>query len=206
VFLISTRSGGIGVNLVAANRVVLMDGHFNPTHDVQAICRCYRYGQESDVSVYRLLCEGTLEEKIFKRTVNKQSLAARVMEDDSTEIKNLFSASELDDLDVVRGRERASERAQRARRRGRAARAQRRARAAQQPKAGGAGGRSGREERAGGAARGAARGAGGSSGRARRQPPSFARAERAGGAGERANDRRQQPTPTTDANNRPPDN
>jgi len=96
VFLISTLAGGIGINLVAANRVVLYDSHWNPAIDEQALYRCYRYGQEKDVFVYRLLTEGTMEEKIYSRSVNKSSLAARVI--DLRFPERSFTTNELTNL------------------------------------------------------------------------------------------------------------
>jgi hypothetical protein len=80
LFLISTLAGGIGINLVAANRVVMFDSHWNPARDLQALYRCYRYGQTKRVFSYRLLTEGTMEEKIYSRCVNKCGLAARVVD------------------------------------------------------------------------------------------------------------------------------
>ena len=96
VFLISTLAGGIGINLVAANRVVLFDSHWNPAIDLQALYRCYRYGQEKPVFVYRLLTEGTMEEKVYSRSVNKSGLAARVIDQKNPE--RSFTTQELSNL------------------------------------------------------------------------------------------------------------
>ncbi|KAI0255595.1 P-loop containing nucleoside triphosphate hydrolase protein [Lactifluus subvellereus] len=76
IFLISTLAGGTGLNLTAANRVVVFDPNWNPAHDLQAMDRAYRFGQTRDVFVYRLLGAGSIEELIYARQVYKQQQMA----------------------------------------------------------------------------------------------------------------------------------
>lgn len=80
VFLISTRAGGLGLNLVAANKVVVFDPNWNPSHDLQAQDRAFRIGQRRDVDVYRLVAAATVEERIYLRQVYKQKIAAIALE------------------------------------------------------------------------------------------------------------------------------
>jgi len=83
VFLLSTRAGGLGINLTSADTVVFFDSSFNPQQDRQAEDRCHRIGQKKSVTVYRLVCEGTLEEYILKRAADKLRLNDAILEEGS---------------------------------------------------------------------------------------------------------------------------
>jgi DNA excision repair protein ERCC-6 len=63
VFCLTTKAGGLGVNLIGADRVLLFDPNWNPSTDAQARERAYRIGQTKNVTVYRLITKGTIEEK-----------------------------------------------------------------------------------------------------------------------------------------------
>ncbi|CAD8104118.1 unnamed protein product [Paramecium sonneborni] len=67
IFLLSTRAGGLGINLTAADTVIIYDSDFNPQIDQQAMDRAHRIGQTKNVMVYRLICKSTVEEKIIER-------------------------------------------------------------------------------------------------------------------------------------------
>ncbi|KAI9924460.1 hypothetical protein MW887_007087 [Aspergillus wentii] len=80
VYLISTRAGGLGLNIPGANRVVIFDFGFNPVWEEQAVGRAYRLGQQKPVFVYRFIAGGTFEEVMYNKAVFKTQLAFRVVD------------------------------------------------------------------------------------------------------------------------------
>lgn len=79
VFLLSTKAGGTGLNIVGASRLVLFDSDWNPANDLQAMGRIHRDGQKKECFIYRFITTGTIDEKIFQRQITKIGLADSVM-------------------------------------------------------------------------------------------------------------------------------
>ncbi|KAK6607593.1 DNA excision repair protein [Botrytis cinerea] len=75
IFLISTKAGGVGLNITSANKVVIFDPNWNPSYDLQAQDRAYRIGQHRDVDSFRLVSAGTIEEVVYARQIYKQQQA-----------------------------------------------------------------------------------------------------------------------------------
>uniref|UniRef100_A0A2I3HHZ7 Chromodomain helicase DNA binding protein 2 n=1 Tax=Nomascus leucogenys TaxID=61853 RepID=A0A2I3HHZ7_NOMLE len=73
-FLLSTRAGGLGINLASADTVVIFDSDWNPQNDLQAQARAHRIGQKKQVNIYRLVTKGTVEEEIIERAKKKMVL------------------------------------------------------------------------------------------------------------------------------------
>jgi len=84
-FLLTTKAGGTGINLMYANKVIIFDGSFNPQDDVQAENRAHRVGQTRDVEVVRLVSRGTIEEAIWKMGRSKLMLDGRVAGEEGDE-------------------------------------------------------------------------------------------------------------------------
>ncbi|KAL6059638.1 DNA repair and recombination protein RAD26-like [Balamuthia mandrillaris] len=80
IFLISTKAGGLGLNLTAASIVVVFDPNWNASHDLQAQDRVYRLGQTKDTAIFRLVSAGTIEEFMYQRQIYKQQLASIAIE------------------------------------------------------------------------------------------------------------------------------
>ena len=96
VFLLTTKVGGLGVNLTGADRVLLYDPDWNPSTDAQARERAWRIGQTKEVTVYRLITAGTIEEKVYHRQIYKEFLTSKVLKDPKQ--RRFFKAKDLADL------------------------------------------------------------------------------------------------------------
>lgn len=97
IFLISLKAGGLGLNLTNANYVIHLDPWWNPAIEQQATDRAYRIGQKQAVTVYHLVSEGTIEEKIIRLHETKRDLAENIL--DGTDISHKLTGKDL--LDMV---------------------------------------------------------------------------------------------------------
>lgn len=106
-FILSTRSGGVGINLTGADTVIFYDSDWNPTMDAQAQDRCHRIGQTRDVHIYRLVSEKTIEVNILKKANQKRMLSDMAIEGGnftttffkSSTIKDLFTMDQTQEQD-----------------------------------------------------------------------------------------------------------
>ena len=101
VFLLTTKVGGLGVNLTGADRVIIYDPDWNPSTDIQARERAWRLGQKREVQIYRLMIAGTIEEKIFHRQIFKQFLTNKILKDPKQ--RQTFQMKDLHDLFTLGG-------------------------------------------------------------------------------------------------------
>ncbi|KAF9430681.1 helicase [Entomortierella beljakovae] len=106
VFLLSAKSGGVGLNLIGASRLILFDIDWNPSVDLQAMARIHRDGQTRPVYIYRLLLSGSIEEKMYQRQLTKVGLSDALMDGKTSEMHNKFSLAELKDLFTLHENER----------------------------------------------------------------------------------------------------
>ncbi|MCJ1468794.1 helicase [Pseudocyphellaria aurata] len=95
-FLLSAKSGGAGLNLIGASRLVLFDVDWNPATDLQAMARIHRDGQKKKCVIYRFIMAGGMDEKIWQRQTTKLGLASNVM--DQKGGASSFTKEELKDL------------------------------------------------------------------------------------------------------------
>lgn len=96
VFLLTTKVGGLGVNLTGADRVIIFDPDWNPSTDIQARERAWRLGQKRDITIYRLMTAGTIEEKIYHRQIFKTFLTNKILKDPKQ--RRFFKLADLHDL------------------------------------------------------------------------------------------------------------
>lgn len=102
-FLLSAKSGGVGLNLVGASRLILFDNDWNPSVDLQAMSRIHRDGQKKPCFIYRLVTTGCIDEKILQRQLMKNSLSQKFLGDSEMRNKessndDLFNKEDLKDL------------------------------------------------------------------------------------------------------------
>ena len=97
IFLLSSKAGGMGLNLVGANRLVMFDADFNPAIDAQAMARIYRPGQTKPTFIYRAFTAGTMEEIVLQRQEQKGSLATVTVDRSVNDEPGKFTNEELRD-------------------------------------------------------------------------------------------------------------
>nr|CAH8872998.1 unnamed protein product [Trichobilharzia regenti] len=97
VFMLSSKAGGCGLNLIGANRLVMFDPDWNPANDDQAMARVWRDGQKKQCYIYRLISTGTIEEKMLQRQAHKKALSSCVV-DQQEEVERHFSLGDLREL------------------------------------------------------------------------------------------------------------
>lgn len=98
VFLLSTKAGGMGINLTSADTVIIYDSDWNPQNDLQAQARCHRIGQKGTVKVYRLITRGTYEEEMFDRASKKLGLDHAILDGGNTSAAGPMSAEEIEEI------------------------------------------------------------------------------------------------------------
>ena len=99
VFLISTKAGGVGLNITSANKVVIIDPHWNPSYDLQAQDRAYRIGQKRDVTIKHFIMTNSVEEWILRLQKKKEALASMSMSKRKTKMEDAKERmEELKDL------------------------------------------------------------------------------------------------------------
>lgn len=92
VFIISTKAGGIGINLTSATNIIIYDSDWNPQNDIQAIARAHRIGQLKNVTVYRLITTQTYEDHLYQSAVKKLGIGLAILDDEYFNNKSIPSA------------------------------------------------------------------------------------------------------------------
>ncbi|CAB4062385.1 CHD4 [Lepeophtheirus salmonis] len=98
VFLLSTRAGGLGINLYTADTVVIYDSDWNPHNDIQALSRAHRIGQKNKVMIYRFVTRNTVEERVTQVAKKKMMLTHLVVQPGLSGSKTNLSKKEIDDI------------------------------------------------------------------------------------------------------------
>ncbi|KAG6724360.1 hypothetical protein I3842_03G255700 [Carya illinoinensis] len=96
IFILTTKVGGLGTNLTGADRVIIYDPDWNPSTDMQARERAWRIGQKRDVTVYRLITRGTIEEKVYHRQIYKHFLTNKILK--NPQQRRFFKSRDMKDL------------------------------------------------------------------------------------------------------------
>lgn len=102
-FLLSTRAGGLGINLSTADTVIIFDSDWNPQNDLQAEARAHRIGQKNVVNIYRFVTKNTVEEDILERAKKKmvldhlviQKLGNKSLQSTTSQKADIFDKNEL---------------------------------------------------------------------------------------------------------------
>lgn len=97
-FLLSTRAGGLGINLATADTVIIYDSDWNPHNDIQAFSRAHRIGQANKVMIYRFVTRASVEERITQVAKKKMMLTHLVVRPGMGSRSNTMSKQELDDI------------------------------------------------------------------------------------------------------------
>ncbi|XP_030486495.2 protein CHROMATIN REMODELING 25 [Cannabis sativa] len=98
VFLLSSKAGGCGLNLIGGNRLVLFDPDWNPANDKQAAARVWRDGQKKRVYIYRFLTTGTIEEKVYLRQMSKEGLQKVIQKEQTDSLTTQGNSLSIEDL------------------------------------------------------------------------------------------------------------
>ncbi|KAG7661636.1 RDH54 [[Candida] subhashii] len=101
VFLLSSKSGGMGINLTGASRLILFDNDWNPANDIQSMSRIHRDGQQKPCYIYRLFTTGCIDEKIFQRQLMKNKLSDKFLDGGQDKGGDAFDYEDLRNLFMV---------------------------------------------------------------------------------------------------------
>ncbi|KAI5960080.1 RDH54 [Candida pseudojiufengensis] len=101
IFLLSSKSGGMGINLIGASRLILYDNDWNPSTDLQSMSRIHRDGQLKPCFIYRIFTTGCIDEKIFQRQLMKNKLSSKFLDNDVSSTSDVFDYNDLKNLFTI---------------------------------------------------------------------------------------------------------